>query len=193
MNVANFPTVPACLLRGPGGVNPLTPVMVVLCYKCFRFSKGIQLGTQFQASSLGAVLGSGDALPEVVKIPASFVGGRGTLKKDHLKGIHWRQKGMDNSHGDILVVDVCIGVRNFFIKLVSCIDVIKPSESSCSDVLVVVSGMEFSDSTFRFILCFQGAIESGGMALSIGQNSLFDLITKGKPNSLVSIAVFGNP
>src|SRR5260370_41045825 len=102
MNVANFSTVPAHLPRGPGGVNPLTPAMVVLCYKCFRFGKGIQLGTQFQVSGLGAVLSSSDVLPKVIKIPASFVGGRGTLKKDHLKGIHWRWKGMDNSHGDIL-------------------------------------------------------------------------------------------
>ena len=104
--------------------------------------------------------GGGDTLSKVIKIPTGFVSGRGTLKQDHLESIHRRWEDMNDPHGHITVMDMCLGVRDLFVKLVSHInhgsyEVIEIIIVRKFYTFIVASGMELGHGTFQFILCLQ--------------------------------------
>ena len=71
---------------------------------------------------------------------------------------------MDDSCGHIMVTDMCIGVRDLFVELVSGIDhgshkTIKIVMVRKLHIFIGVPGMEFGNGTFRLILHFQSAVQ----------------------------------
>ena len=95
-------------------------------------------------------------LAEGLEVPVSFVGWGGTFKQDGLESEQGGREGMDNSHGDVAVLNMAIDVGDFFIELVSSIyqgghKPIKAVVVGEFDTLIGTSGIELSSGTLGFV------------------------------------------
>ena len=71
---------------------------------------------------MGAVFCSHHALPEGLEVPLGVGGRRCGFEEDGLEGVHGSWKVMNDTQGDVLVLDAAADIRYFFIELVRSVD-----------------------------------------------------------------------
>ena len=105
---------------------------------------------------------------------------------------------MDNSHGNVAILDSSIGINDFFVESVSGIyyrgyEAVEVVVIGQLGVFIFLPCIEFSSGAEGFKLRFQGTEEFGGVPFSVGVHGRSYIFTEGEPYPSMGIMIFYDP